>query len=611
MEMATLTTGGNELVCPTCTFCNHPDLRACEMCDTPLLRPAADDGAIATAATAKTKPDSFASDELSDAEEEVGTWGAAAPAAAAAAPAAAAAAVATGRLVTGVGAATGAFLLPALAPRPAPASVPAFYGGGEPLLVEDAIAATVTVAASAAAAANSGSAGAMCASPRLLFLRLEGGEFTLRSSDGHFLVFGPADTPYLRVEADMDADAFFEEAYAAGVALRVVGARGGGGVLPVALPSEAAVASFHSSSAVLRGSSRDSGDSEGAVLLPARPAMPFDEPPPGALVAGSLLSWDAAGDGSGGSGTAPLSASNAAVDFDIAFLGSAITLQAAPPLRLEESVVHSRPPLCSLPLEEAVPSVLAHAPPLSAVGAAARIVEPPSASLCAPPLIDDGSSSGGAAPLMPAFSFAPPLAPAPAPHAHAPPLSLAAPLFVRGPLHSEVGSIPPAPPPLMLPQVLLLVGLPGAGKSTFATRLCGLAPSFVRVNQDELGDRWACESAVATALRSGRSVCVDRCNFNAEQRAHWVRLAVAAGVGHRVSVLFLNVDRAECERRAAARVGHPTITPANARSVIAQMAGAFTPPHASEGFATVYVAASPAQVAAALARVVGSARGGR
>lgn len=140
--------------------------------------------------------------------------------------------------------------------------------------------------------------------------------------------------------------------------------------------------------------------------------------------------------------------------------------------------------------------------------------------------------------------------------------------------------------------VVLLVGVPGSGKSTFAHKLTP-AGGWAWVNQDTLGDRQACEAAVKQALRSGKSVIVDRCNFNKQQRSTWVRLAYEHGEAARrrqggggggggrhaqqpqgegdcsqepddvfqpvVVAVEFRVPFEECKRRALARTDHPTL----------------------------------------------------
>jgi hypothetical protein len=63
-----------------------------------------------------------------------------------------------------------------------------------------------------------------------------------------------------------------------------------------------------------------------------------------------------------------------------------------------------------------------------------------------------------------------------------------------------------------------------SGKSTLAKRLIDAYPEFVRVNQDEMKTRRRCEAEAEIGLRRGKSVLVDRCNFDFQQRVTWIKL---------------------------------------------------------------------------------------
>lgn len=67
--------------------------------------------------------------------------------------------------------------------------------------------------------------------------------------------------------------------------------------------------------------------------------------------------------------------------------------------------------------------------------------------------------------------------------------------------------------------LVVLVGMPGSGKSTFAEELISQHPEcWRRISQDVLGSRQRCIQRAKAALREGHHVLIDRCNFDESQR---------------------------------------------------------------------------------------------
>lgn len=125
--------------------------------------------------------------------------------------------------------------------------------------------------------------------------------------------------------------------------------------------------------------------------------------------------------------------------------------------------------------------------------------------------------------------------------------------------------------------VIILVGLPGSGKSWFASQLQRGDSRFVRINQDALGTRKKCEDSSRQALSRGESVIIDRCNFDSTQRQHWINIAKQE-FGLPCHCVVFNYNKEECIRRCKERVGHETINYGNAAMVVRGMAKKFRPP---------------------------------
>ncbi|XP_063471021.1 bifunctional polynucleotide phosphatase/kinase isoform X5 [Symphalangus syndactylus] len=98
------------------------------------------------------------------------------------------------------------------------------------------------------------------------------------------------------------------------------------------------------------------------------------------------------------------------------------------------------------------------------------------------------------------------------------------------------------------PEVVVAVGFPGAGKSTFLKKHL-VSAGYVRVNRDTLGSWQRCVTACETALKQGKRVAIDNTNPDAVSRARYVQCARAAGVPCRCFLFTATLEQARHNNR--------------------------------------------------------------
>lgn len=144
------------------------------------------------------------------------------------------------------------------------------------------------------------------------------------------------------------------------------------------------------------------------------------------------------------------------------------------------------------------------------------------------------------------------------------------------------------------PKVIVLVGIPGSGKSTWVKKWQEMHPSddYQVVNQDIIGSRTKCIDKMHELLENNKNVIVDRCNVTEEQRSHWVQVALYHGV-EVLTCIVLEVDEEEAIARVELRRDHPTISSdlsvEKKREIVYKFFNSAQTPKLSEGFSSIVI----------------------
>ncbi len=145
-------------------------------------------------------------------------------------------------------------------------------------------------------------------------------------------------------------------------------------------------------------------------------------------------------------------------------------------------------------------------------------------------------------------------------------------------------------------DLLMMVGIPGSGKSWTAKSLLSRDPRWTYISQDGSG-RAACENAVS---RSKGKLILDRCSTSPSDRKFWLQLADAKNP---VCIHF-DYPTELCIYRAQQRADHPTLPPGSrVLNAVKQMTEQFSPPILKEGFKAVLTVRSFAASDALVARL--------
>lgn len=134
------------------------------------------------------------------------------------------------------------------------------------------------------------------------------------------------------------------------------------------------------------------------------------------------------------------------------------------------------------------------------------------------------------------------------------------------------------------PEVVVAVGFPAAGKSTFFKEHM-VSKGYSYVNRDTLGNWQKCVAACEEALRGGHGVVVDNTNLEVDARKRYVDCARKAGVPCRCFLFTTTFEHAMHNNRFREAVGKEHV-PVNVMVMNASR-NKYVPPTADEGFSEI------------------------
>lgn len=151
-------------------------------------------------------------------------------------------------------------------------------------------------------------------------------------------------------------------------------------------------------------------------------------------------------------------------------------------------------------------------------------------------------------------------------------------------------------------KVIILMGLPGSGKSSFTK----LLPSFITINQDKLGNRKFCENALVDQLSCSEDCIIDRTNITKAQRKYFID--IAKNFNAKIYCIFLDIPVLECIERAKKRAEHETLSClTNSEEKIIEVISKFNNtlelPDEKEGFDEIYYITNNDELPALAAKI--------
>ncbi len=132
-----------------------------------------------------------------------------------------------------------------------------------------------------------------------------------------------------------------------------------------------------------------------------------------------------------------------------------------------------------------------------------------------------------------------------------------------------------------LPGLIMLIGSPCSGKTTFSLELITNYEDILHINQDELG-RKECEALFSTKAKNN-NIILDRCNVTKKERKEWID-SYKQLANSKIWAIYFDVGVELCKQRVVERTNHPTLGGTGALKIIEDIYGKLEKPELSEGF---------------------------
>lgn len=139
------------------------------------------------------------------------------------------------------------------------------------------------------------------------------------------------------------------------------------------------------------------------------------------------------------------------------------------------------------------------------------------------------------------------------------------------------------------PKMIILVGLPGSGKSTFSNHIINNVKSTIRISQDDIGKK-ACYDVISKNISNNNLILIDRCNLKAEDRKDFYDYLKQ---DQKAWAIVFNTEPEECIYRAQHRPEHPTLKPTSAEKIIKDLYLTYEPVLPNENFEQIIQIKSP------------------